>query len=151
MGVPNHCGGRRKVPTMSEVLSSIQSIYFRKTSGSNMGEGKFACYQWGAEVWWCPGRLPKCMPLYQILVLNCGVWWSLLVNLRCLWRHIMTSYSRLQPKILVKSVESACILFHTHSFVRCCTTGFQTRGPHVACKGILCSPRCFCGIFKYCN
>jgi len=53
---PNHYGGakslrgRRKVPTMSEVLSSIQCIYFRNTSGSNMGV-KLVCYQWGAEVW----------------------------------------------------------------------------------------------------
>ena len=29
--------GRRKVPTMSQVLSSIQCIWFRKISGSNMG------------------------------------------------------------------------------------------------------------------
>jgi len=29
--------GRRKVLTMSEVLSSIQCIFFRKTSGSNRG------------------------------------------------------------------------------------------------------------------
>jgi len=44
---PNYCGGRRKVPTMSQVLSSIQYIYFRKTSGSNMGGAKLAS---------CPGR-----------------------------------------------------------------------------------------------
>jgi len=37
MWAPNHCGGRLKVPTMSQVLSSIQYICFRKTSGSNMG------------------------------------------------------------------------------------------------------------------
>jgi len=30
--------GRQIVPTMSQVLSSIQYIYFRKTSVSNMGE-----------------------------------------------------------------------------------------------------------------
>jgi len=37
MGAPNHCGGRRKVPTMSQVLSSIQYICLWKTSVSNMG------------------------------------------------------------------------------------------------------------------
>jgi len=37
MGAPNHCEGRRKVPTMSQVLSSIQYMCFRKTSVSNMG------------------------------------------------------------------------------------------------------------------
>jgi len=30
-------GGRRKVPTVSQVLSLIQQICFRKSSGSNMG------------------------------------------------------------------------------------------------------------------
>ena len=34
---PIRCGERRKVPKMSQVLSSIQYIYFRKTSGSNTG------------------------------------------------------------------------------------------------------------------
>jgi len=29
--------GRHKVPTMSQILSSVQYICFRKTSGSNMG------------------------------------------------------------------------------------------------------------------
>ena len=32
----NHCEGRREVPTTLQVLSSIQYICFRKTSGSNM-------------------------------------------------------------------------------------------------------------------
>jgi len=35
-GAPNHCEECRKVPTMSQVLSSIQYICFRKTVGSNM-------------------------------------------------------------------------------------------------------------------
>ena len=33
---PDDCGGGRKVPTMSQILSSIEYICFRKTSGSNM-------------------------------------------------------------------------------------------------------------------
>ena len=53
-------------------------------------------HQWRAEVWWCPGRLLDWMPPYQILVFSSGVWWSLLLDIRCLWRHNMTSYSRLQ-------------------------------------------------------
>ena len=40
-GAPNHCGGRRKVSTKSQVLSSIQYICFRKTSDWNMGAPKF--------------------------------------------------------------------------------------------------------------
>jgi len=34
-GAPNDCGGRRKVPTISQVLSSLQYICFRKISVSN--------------------------------------------------------------------------------------------------------------------
>jgi len=34
---PNHYGDAEKVPTMSQVLSSIQYIGFRKTSGSKTG------------------------------------------------------------------------------------------------------------------
>ena len=44
--------------------------------------------RWRAEVWWCPGRLLNWTPPYQILVLRNGVWWSLLLDIRCLWRHI---------------------------------------------------------------
>ena len=35
-GAPNNGGGRRKVPTMSKVLSSVQYICFGKFIGSNM-------------------------------------------------------------------------------------------------------------------
>jgi len=33
------------------------------------------------------GRLLDCMPPNQTLVLSSGVWWSLLLNIRCLWRQ----------------------------------------------------------------
>jgi len=36
-GAPNGFGRRQKVPSISQVLSSIQNIRFRKTSVSNMG------------------------------------------------------------------------------------------------------------------
>jgi len=36
-GVAKCLLGCRKVPTISQVLSSMQQIFFRKTSGSNMG------------------------------------------------------------------------------------------------------------------
>jgi len=42
-GATNHCGGMpdnrvgpRKVPTISQILSSVEYICFRKTSGSNV-------------------------------------------------------------------------------------------------------------------
>ena len=49
-------------------------------------------------------------PPYQILVLSSGVgpWWSLLLNMRCLWRHDMTSYSRLETNVLATFVDT-CI------------------------------------------
>jgi len=28
----------------------------------------------------------------QILILSSGVWWSLLLDICCLWHHIMMSY-----------------------------------------------------------
>ena len=49
--------------------------------------------QWRAEVWLCPGWPLDFMPLYQIIILSSGVWWSLLLDIRCLWRHNTMSYS----------------------------------------------------------
>ena len=48
---------------------------------------------------------------YQILLLSSGVglWWSLWLVIRCLWRHSMTSYSRLQTNVLAKFVDTTCI------------------------------------------
>jgi len=51
-----------------------------------------------------PGRLRDCMPPYQILILNSGVSSALLLDIRCLWRHNMTSYSRLQTNAFPKFV-----------------------------------------------
>jgi len=72
-------------------------------------------WQWRAEVSWCPGRLLVCMPPYQILALSSGLWWSLLLDMHCLWRYNMTSYSCLQTNVLTKFVDTTCILFYTHS------------------------------------
>ena len=49
---------------------------------------------------------------YQILVLSSsvGLWWSLLLDIRCLWRHNRTSYSRLQTIVLAKFFDTTCIL-----------------------------------------
>jgi len=33
----------------------------------------------------------------------------LLLDIRCLWRHNMTSYSRLQINVLAKFVDTTCI------------------------------------------
>jgi len=40
--------------------------------------------------------------------LRSGVWWWLLLDIRCLWRHNMTSYSRLQTKVLAMFVDTTC-------------------------------------------
>ena len=44
-----------------------------------------------------PGVISWLDAPHQILVLSSGVWWSLLLDIRWLWRHIVTSYSGLQP------------------------------------------------------
>ena len=49
MGALNHCGGRHKVPTMSQILSSMQYICFRKTSGSNMVAPNLLLAQWRSQ------------------------------------------------------------------------------------------------------
>jgi len=33
------------------------------------------------------------LPPFRILVLSSGVWWSLLLDIRCLWRHNMRSFT----------------------------------------------------------
>jgi len=33
----------------------------------------------------------------------------------------MTSYSLLKTNVLAKFVDTTCILFYTHSLIRCCT------------------------------
>jgi len=50
--------------------------------------------QWRAEVWWCPGRLLDWMPPYKVLVLSTGVWWSLLLHIRCLWSGLEPTFWR---------------------------------------------------------
>jgi len=35
--------------------------------------------------------------------------------IRCLWRHNMTSYSRLQTNAMTKFVDTTCIFSYTHS------------------------------------
>jgi len=42
--------------------------------------------KWRREVRWCPGRLLDIMPPNQMFVLSSGVWWSLLLDIRWLWR-----------------------------------------------------------------
>ena len=70
-----------------------------------------------AEVWWCPGRKLDCMPPYQILVLSRGVWWSLLLDIRCLWRHIHVCNPTFWPTLLTKHAYYFALTLLTH----CCT------------------------------
>jgi len=53
---------------------------------------------------------------YQLLVLNSGVWYILLLDISCLWRHNVTSYSRLQSRVLAKFVDATCILVVVQCF-----------------------------------
>jgi len=64
MGAPSNCGGRSLVPTISQVVPSIQFICFRNTSGSNMGRQTS-----------CTGRhltsLRSCCPMKETGVRKC--------------------------------------------------------------------------------
>jgi len=77
--------------------------------------------QWRAEVWWCRGRLLDSMPLYKILVLSSGVWWSLLLDIHCLWRHNTTSYSRLQTTFW-RGLLPQYAYYSTHTLLNSCCT-----------------------------
>jgi len=62
-----------------------------------------------------PGATAWLYAPYQILVLSSGIQWSLLLDIRCLWRHNMTSCSRLRTNVMTKFVDTTCVLFYTHS------------------------------------
>jgi len=71
-GTPNDCRVRRKVPTMSQILCSVQCICFQKTSGSNTGATNLlweaiwrprTCYAQGRnEDRWRPAQEPNMVP-----------------------------------------------------------------------------------------
>jgi len=50
-------------------------------------------------------------PLPNSSIEQC-VRWSLLLDIRCLWCHNTTSYSRLQTNVLAKFVDTTCIFFY---------------------------------------
>ena len=72
---------------------------------------------WGKGEYWAVACRGLVMPAatawldapYQIPVLNSGIWWPLLLDIRCLWRQNMTPYSRLQTNVLAKFVDTTCI------------------------------------------
>jgi len=43
-----------------------------------------------------------------------AIWWALVVGVRCLWRHNLTSYSCFQTNVFAKLVDIICIFFYTH-------------------------------------
>ena len=55
----------------------------------------------------CPPIIRSCP--YQIPVLSSTVWWSLLLDIRCMWRHYTTSYLCLPTNVLAKFVHTTCI------------------------------------------
>jgi len=74
--------------------------------------------QWRAKVWWGAGRLllivgplPNSSIEQQRVVVIVGY---TLLDIRCLQRHNMMSYLRLQTNVLEKFVDAICILFYTH-------------------------------------
>ena len=57
-----------------------------------------------------PGATAWLYVPYQILVLSSGVLWSLLLYIRCLQRHNMTSCLRFPTNVLAKFVDAICTL-----------------------------------------
>jgi len=46
----------------------------------------------------------------------CGLWWSFVFGVRCLWRHNLKSNSFFQTNVLAEIVDIICMLFYdTHS------------------------------------
>jgi len=62
-----------------------------------------------------PGATASLYAPLTLFVLSSGVWWSLLLDIRCLRCHNMTSYSRLQTNVLAKIVDTTSILLYTQS------------------------------------
>jgi len=54
---------------------------------------------------------------YSSKLLSSATWWSLLLDMRCLWRHNITAYLRLQTNGLAKLVSKICILCYRHSLL----------------------------------
>ena len=71
--------------------------------------------------WWCPGRLAGLYAPYQILVLNSGVWYPLLLDIRSLWRHNMTTYSRFYASVWRNILTQHAYYATRTLFTRCCT------------------------------
>jgi len=62
-----------------------------------------------------------------------GIWWSFVFDVRCLWRHNLTSYSCFQTNILAKFVDIIGIFFYTHSpYFMCNCTEYKLPALHVA-------------------
>jgi len=86
----------------------------------NLSEQRYAWSQWCAVVWWCPGRLLEYMPPYEIIVLSSAVCWSWLLDIRCLCRRNMMSYSRVQTNVLATFVNTTHMFFCTHTLFAHC-------------------------------
>jgi len=47
-------------------------------------------------------------------VLLSGIWSSFVFGVRCMWRHILTSYSCFQTNVLAKFADTICTFFYIH-------------------------------------
>jgi len=65
-----------------------------------------------------PGATAWLYAPYQILVLSSGVWWSLLLDIRCSWRHNMTYDHICKPmfwrNLSAHTLLTRCTMCHCH-------------------------------------
>ena len=48
------------------------------------------------------------------------IWWLFVFDVRCLWRHNLTSFPCFQTNVLAKFVDIVCIFFYIHSTYYIC-------------------------------
>jgi len=82
---PNHCVGRRKGPTMSQVLSSIQYICFLKTSVSNMGPPNLLIVPGAIQPCNVPG-MGLTIEVQQTIYINIFIFDKLFLRPQSKWR-----------------------------------------------------------------
>ena len=135
-GARIHCVGRRRVPTLSQVLSSIRSICFWKTSGSNMGAPS-------SKLAYCPvrhltlfrpwhGAQKRFSKLYINILIFAKQWWRP-PSKWCPWHVPCLLYPRyvtgsaITPVMESRDLVSVSRLASTPVFASLGLEGFRSR------------------------
>jgi len=64
------------------------------------------------------------------------IWWLFAFDVRCLWRHNLTSFPCFQTNVLAKFVDIVCIFFYIHStYYICLCTEYELSALQVRLSG----------------